>query len=43
MRREIHRGSTWENLRERDHLEDLEATMEDNIKTDVQKTGAGVN
>ena len=35
----MYTGFRWENLREREHLEDLE--VEDNIKMDIQEVGCG--
>jgi len=38
----VHTGFWWENLRERDHLEDPGMMWEDNIKMDIQEVGWGV-
>jgi hypothetical protein len=37
----VHTGFWWENLRERDDLEDPGVTWEDNIKMSIQEVGWG--
>jgi len=39
----VHTEFWWENLRERDHLEDPGMTWKDNIKMAIQEVGWGAN